>query len=96
MNRIAITHEINRVLGENTIAYSTSGKYVREFICGSKNKDSFIVRQFEWVSLSTIGPLLCLRGTVSFAWSNREESDDVEVHCIPSFDEWYGVETETS
>jgi hypothetical protein len=44
---LAITHEISRVLGENTIAYSTVGKYVQEFICGLKNKDSFIVRQFE-------------------------------------------------
>jgi hypothetical protein len=44
---LAITHEINRVLGENTIAHSTVGKYVREFICGQKDKDSFIVGQFE-------------------------------------------------
>jgi hypothetical protein len=42
-----MTHEINRVLGENTIVYSTVGKYVREFICGPKDKDSFIIRQFE-------------------------------------------------
>jgi hypothetical protein len=44
---LAITHEINRVLGENTIAFYTVGKYVREFICGPEDKDSFIVRQFE-------------------------------------------------
>jgi hypothetical protein len=26
---LGVTHEINRVLGENTISYSTVGKYVR-------------------------------------------------------------------
>jgi hypothetical protein len=36
---LAITHEINRMLGKNIIAYSTVGKYVREFICGPKDKD---------------------------------------------------------
>jgi hypothetical protein len=42
---LAITHEINRVLGENTIIDSLVGKYVREFICGPNDKDSFIVPQ---------------------------------------------------
>jgi AraC-like DNA-binding protein len=44
---LAITHEINRVLGENRIADSTVGKSVREFVCGPKDNDSFTVRQFE-------------------------------------------------
>jgi hypothetical protein len=44
---LVVTHEIRRVLGKNTIACSTVGKYVREFICGSKDKDSFIVRPFK-------------------------------------------------
>jgi hypothetical protein len=44
---LAITQEINRVLGQNMIAYSTIGKYAREFICGWKEKNSSIVRQFE-------------------------------------------------
>jgi DNA-binding transcriptional ArsR family regulator len=44
---LVIMHEINRVLGENTITYSTASKYGREFICGPKDKDSFIVQKFE-------------------------------------------------
>jgi hypothetical protein len=35
---LAITHEINRVLGENTIAYSTVGKYVRDSSADQKMK----------------------------------------------------------
>jgi hypothetical protein len=62
-------HEINRVPGENTIAYSTVGEYVREIICGLKDKDSFIVRQFEGgftlddriVSVLAEAPFLSLR-----------------------------------
>jgi hypothetical protein len=33
---------------------------------------------------------------VSFAPSNREEGDDVEVNCLPSFDKRHGVEVEAS
>jgi hypothetical protein len=66
---LAITHEINCMLEKNTIAYSTAGKYVREFICGPKDKDSFIVRQFEgdfaldnWIaSVLAEAPFLSLR-----------------------------------
>jgi hypothetical protein len=59
--KLAITHEINRMLGENTITYSTVGKYVREFICRPKDKDSVIIRQFEGDFLLKIGLRLCLR-----------------------------------
>jgi hypothetical protein len=45
---LAITHEINHVLAENIIADSTVGKYVQEFICGPKDKNSCVARQFEW------------------------------------------------
>jgi hypothetical protein len=44
---LAIMHEINRVLEENTIAYFTIGKHVREFSRGPKDKHSYIVRYFE-------------------------------------------------
>jgi hypothetical protein len=44
---LAITHETNHMLGEHIIIYSTVGKYGREFICGPKDKNSFIVRQFK-------------------------------------------------
>jgi hypothetical protein len=44
---LTITHEINRVLRKNTIPYSTVGKHAREFFFGPKDKESFIVRQFE-------------------------------------------------
>jgi predicted metal-dependent RNase len=50
---LTVTHEINRVLRENRIAYSTVGKYVREFICESKEKYCFIIRQFEGDSTET-------------------------------------------
>jgi hypothetical protein len=38
----AITPEINHMLGKKTIAYLTVGKYVREFICGPKDKDPLL------------------------------------------------------
>jgi transposase len=40
---LAITHEINRVLGENTISYSTVGKYVRKFVLAAKEADTPIL-----------------------------------------------------
>jgi hypothetical protein len=45
--KLAVTHEINHVLGGNTLTYSTVGKDVRGFICGPKDKTSFIVRLFK-------------------------------------------------
>jgi hypothetical protein len=41
---LATRHEVNRLLGEKTIACFAVGRYVREFICGPKDKGSFIVR----------------------------------------------------
>jgi hypothetical protein len=43
----AITHEINRVLGENTISYSTLGKYVQMFVLSTKETDIHIVPESE-------------------------------------------------
>jgi hypothetical protein len=40
---LAIAHEINRVLGENTINYSTVGKYARTFVLSMKETDTNIV-----------------------------------------------------
>jgi hypothetical protein len=39
----SITHEINGVLGENTISYSRLGKYVRMFVLATKETDIPIV-----------------------------------------------------
>jgi hypothetical protein len=39
----AIAHEINRMLGENTISYSTIGKYVRMLVLSTKEIDTPIV-----------------------------------------------------
>jgi hypothetical protein len=47
MDRVAITHEINRVLGENIINYSTVGKYVRMFVLSTKERDTHIVPESE-------------------------------------------------
>jgi hypothetical protein len=43
----AITHEINHVLGANTISYSTLGKYVRMFVFSTKETDTPIVPESE-------------------------------------------------
>jgi hypothetical protein len=40
LSKLAITHEINRMLGYNTISYSTVEKYIHVFISGSKQTDS--------------------------------------------------------
>jgi hypothetical protein len=92
---LAITHEINRVLRGNTIAQSTVGKYVREFICGPKEKDSFIVRQFEGDSAldDRIGSGLAVAPFVSLCSIAKR---DVEVHCLPSCDERQRVEFEAA
>jgi hypothetical protein len=39
----SITQEINHVLGENTVSYSTLGKYVRMFVVSTKETNTFIV-----------------------------------------------------
>jgi hypothetical protein len=44
---LAITHEINRVLGKNTVSYSTVGKYVRMFVLSTKETDTRIVPESE-------------------------------------------------
>jgi hypothetical protein len=36
---LAITHEINHVLVENTMRYSAVVKYIRAFTCGPKQTD---------------------------------------------------------
>jgi hypothetical protein len=41
----AITHEINRVLGENIIIYLTLGKYVQMFVLSTKETDTPVVPQ---------------------------------------------------
>jgi hypothetical protein len=43
----AITHEINRMLGENTIIYSTLGKYVRIAVLSTKETDTPIIPESE-------------------------------------------------
>jgi hypothetical protein len=43
----AIKHEINRVLGENTISCWTLGKYVRLFVLSTKETDTPIVPESE-------------------------------------------------
>jgi hypothetical protein len=42
-----ITHEIDRVLGENTISYSTLGKYVRMSVLSTRETDTPIVPESE-------------------------------------------------
>lgn len=44
---LAIMHEINRALGENTISDSTIGQYGRMLVCASKKLDTPIVPQSE-------------------------------------------------
>jgi hypothetical protein len=43
----AITQDINRVLGENTIRYSTLVDYVRMFVLSIKDTDTSIVPESE-------------------------------------------------
>jgi hypothetical protein len=43
----AITHEINRVFGENTISYSIFGKHVRIFVLSTKETGTLIVPESE-------------------------------------------------
>jgi hypothetical protein len=43
----AIIHEINRVLGQNTISYSTLGKYIRMFVISTKETVTPIVPESE-------------------------------------------------
>jgi hypothetical protein len=40
---VSITHEINRLPGENTTSYSTVGKCVRMFAFSTKETDNAIV-----------------------------------------------------
>jgi hypothetical protein len=42
-----VTHEMNRVLRENTLSYSTLGKYVRMFALSTKETDTPIVSESE-------------------------------------------------
>jgi hypothetical protein len=43
----AITHEINRVLGKNTISYSTLRKCVRMFVLSTKETGTSVVSESE-------------------------------------------------
>jgi hypothetical protein len=43
----AITHEINRLLGENVISCSRLGKYVRIFVLSTKETDVPIIPESE-------------------------------------------------
>jgi hypothetical protein len=44
---LAITHEINCMLGENAVSSSTLGKYVRMFVLSTKETDTPIVPESE-------------------------------------------------
>jgi hypothetical protein len=44
---LAMTHEIGRVLGENTISVSTVGTYVRMFVLSTKESDIPIILESE-------------------------------------------------
>jgi hypothetical protein len=46
-SELALRHEINCVLGENTINYSAAGKDDRVFVCASRRPDSLIVEPLE-------------------------------------------------
>jgi hypothetical protein len=46
-NEFAITHQINGVLGQNTISYSAVGKYVRMFALSRTETDTPIVPESE-------------------------------------------------
>jgi hypothetical protein len=44
---LAITHEINRLLGENTVSHSAVARYVRMFVLSTKETDTSIVPESE-------------------------------------------------
>jgi hypothetical protein len=59
---LAITHEINLVLGENTISYSTVGNYVRIFILSTKETHTLIIPESKGdFNLTTALPLCSQR-----------------------------------
>jgi hypothetical protein len=56
---LAITHEIKRVPGENTISYSTVWKCVRMFVLSMKETDTLIVPNRRVISVLTTASPLC-------------------------------------
>jgi hypothetical protein len=62
MTKLAITREIYRAIGEDTISYSTIEKYVRMFALSTKETDTLIVPNRKVISVSTTAsPLCCQR-----------------------------------
>jgi hypothetical protein len=46
-SELAVGHEINHALEENTISYSTAGKYVRMFVISMKETDTPSIPELE-------------------------------------------------
>jgi hypothetical protein len=62
---LTVTHEIKRVLGRNTIVYSTVGKYVRMFVLSTKETNTPIVPKSE-NDFSRDGPIALMLSEESF------------------------------
>jgi uncharacterized protein YbaR (Trm112 family) len=47
LTELTITHEINYMLVENTISYSTVGKHVRTFVLSTKETNTLVLPESE-------------------------------------------------
>jgi hypothetical protein len=92
MDGLAITHEINRVSGENTISYSTIGKCVRMFALSTKETDTPVVPNRKVISVLTTASPCSLKGAISFSSPNWQEGDDVEINSVSPFDAGHEME----
>jgi hypothetical protein len=88
----AITHEINRVLAEDTISYSRLGKYIRMFLLSIKETDTPIVPESEG-NFSLDDHIALLPQMSHFIQSpNCEEGDDLEINRGLSFNAGHEME----
>jgi hypothetical protein len=93
---LAITHEISRVLRENTISYSTVGKYVRTFVLSSKETDTPVVPELEGDFVLPTASPLCSQRSHFLSPPNCSEGDDVKINSVSPFDADYEMEIAAS
>jgi hypothetical protein len=81
----AISHDINRVLGENTIRYLTLGKCVRMLVLSTKKQILASSPNQNVISVLMTTSPLCSQRSHFIQSPNCEENDDIEINSALLF-----------